>query len=196
MSEETTAAPNPDNTQYMEHLRRSSLFHYTPHPHQPRNINMVHAAEQKAAGLNTAIAVVLTKSVGTMLCAYIFAFIGVGSLIGVFTGNVFLALVFGSISSYFLQLVLLPVIIVGQNVLNRKQELQAEEQFETTKKVYRDIEQIMQHLAAQDEERLQQTRILMHLLQANGISPEQIFPSQANERDGHEGTSPASPASA
>jgi hypothetical protein len=51
-----------------------------------------------------------------MWCAYVFSVIGVGSLVGVFTGNALLALAFGGISSYFIQLVLLPVIMVGQNV--------------------------------------------------------------------------------
>lgn len=197
MSEETTAAPNPDNTQYMEHLRRDSLFHYTPHPHQPRNINVVHAAEQKAAGINTSIAVGLTKSVGSMWTAYSFtvlAVIGLFAILGLLSPIV--ALLVAWTSQTLIQLVLLPVIMVGQNVLGHKQELQADEQYETTMKTYHDIEEIMKHLSAQDEEILQQTRMLIHLLQANGISPEQIFPSLANERDGKEGISPASPASA
>ena len=68
------------------------------------------------SGLNLALAVWITKHVGTMWCAYVFAAIGVGSLVGAFTGNALLALTCGAVSSYFLQLVLLPVIMVGQNV--------------------------------------------------------------------------------
>lgn len=82
--------------------------------HSPRAISLRHAhAAHHRSKLNETIAVALTARVGTMAAAYLFAAIGIGSLIGVFTGNVFLALLFGSISSYFLQLVLLPVLAVG-----------------------------------------------------------------------------------
>ncbi len=64
--------------------------------------------------------------------------------------------------------------MVGQNVLGRKSELQADEQFNTTQKSYHDIEQIMQHLSAQDDKILEQTRMIIHLLQSAGISLEQI----------------------
>ena len=139
-----------------------SLYKHIPHSHTPRNTNAVHADEQ--SGLNARIAVWLTRHVGSMACAWLFAGIGVGSLVGVFTTNAFLALLFGSISSYFLQLVLLPVLAVGQNILNRKQELQADEQFNTTMKSYHDLEQIMRHLEAQDSELLKQTAALKVLL--------------------------------
>jgi uncharacterized membrane protein len=141
------------------------LFEHKMHPHKPRNINEVHAQEQTS--INDRIAVKLTRLIGSMTCAYIFSFIGVGAVVGAITGNILLALIFGSVSSNFLQLVLLPVIMVGQNVLNRKQELQSDEQFCTTNKIYHDIEQIIQHQSAQDEELLIQSKMLediIHLL--------------------------------
>ena len=76
------------------------------------------------------------------------------------------------------QLPLMIVIMVGQGLLGRRQELQAEEQYRTTMKMYHDMEQIMAHLEKQDEERLPQTHMLMHLLQANGIAPEQFLTVQ------------------
>jgi hypothetical protein len=124
-------------------------------PHAPRNVNALHKAEQAAAGFNTRLAVWLTKNVGTMLCAYIFAAIGIGSLVGIFTGNVLLAALCGSVSSYFLQLVLLPILAVGQSVLGHHAELMADEQFTTTQKTYQDIEAVMKHLADQDATMLQ-----------------------------------------
>jgi len=124
----------------------------TIHQHTPRNVNTLHTKEQETASLNTRIAVWLTRNVGTMQCAYIFAGIGIGSLIGVFTHNTLLAVTCGSLSSYFLQLVLLPILSVGQNVLGRHNELMAEEQFKTTESIYKDIEDIMDHLSRQDEE--------------------------------------------
>src|SRR5437016_12013669 len=64
--------------------------------------------------------------------------------------------------------------MVGQNVLGRKSELQAEEQFNTTMSTYHDIEQIMQHLLAQDAELLRHAHMLMHLLEKSGISLQQL----------------------
>ncbi|MDQ2716884.1 MAG: DUF1003 domain-containing protein [Chloroflexota bacterium] len=72
------------------------------------------------------------------------------------------------------QLPLMIVIMVGQGLLGRKQELQSEEQFNTTQRTYHDIEQIMTHLTVQDEELLRQTHMIIHLLRTNGITPEQL----------------------
>ncbi|HEX3643075.1 MAG TPA: hypothetical protein VHV10_17455 [Ktedonobacteraceae bacterium] len=38
----------------------------------------------------------------------------------------------------------------------------------------------MNHLSAQDEELLRQTHMIMHLLEANGIKPEQFIPQPTN----------------
>jgi hypothetical protein len=150
-TEAVTAAPS------------SPLYQHTAQRHQPRNVNQMRRRELQSAGFNTRVAVWLTKNVGTMQCAYIFAGIGIGSLVGVATNNVVLAAVFGSLSSYFLQLVLLPILSVGQNVLGRHAELQADEMFRTSQRSFHDIEEIMAHLAAQDEELLKQTKLLLQL---------------------------------
>jgi hypothetical protein len=39
---------------------------------------------------------------------------------------------------------------------------------------YHSIEEIMQHLSAQDAELLKHTKMLIHLLSAAGITPEQL----------------------
>ena len=127
-----------------------------PHPHKPTNINDVHEAEMRSP--NARIAVFLTKHVGTMWTAYAFTVLAVIGLAGIL--NLLPAIVIllcAWLSQEFIQLVLLPVIMVGQNVLSRKQELQADEQFNTTMKTYHDIESIMNdiksiidHLGAQD----------------------------------------------
>ncbi len=178
MQGETTSASAQSETapQMQAHPQHptSWLFQHIPHHYQPRNVNQLHEAELAEKGFNTKLAVALTRYTGTMWTAYLFAGIGIGSLVGVFTNNVFLALLFGSISSYFLQLVLLPIIMTGQNVLGRKAELQADEAFKTTMSTYHDIEQIMKHLCAQDAELLRQTKMLIHLLEKNGISLQQL----------------------
>jgi hypothetical protein len=110
------------------HHHTSALFDHEHHPYQPRNVNLLHEAEQKAAGVNTKIAVTLTKSAGTMWTAYTFmalAVVGLMAILGLLSPIVALLVVW--ISQTFLQLTLLPIIMVGQNVLGRKSELQAEE---------------------------------------------------------------------
>jgi flagellar biosynthesis chaperone FliJ len=64
--------------------------------------------------------------------------------------------------------------MISQNVLGRKTELQADEQFSTTMSTYHDIEQVMKHLSAQDAELLRHAQLLMHLRAKNGISLEQV----------------------
>ncbi len=159
------------------------LFRHEAHQHQPRNVNLLLEAEQATAGFNTRLAVALTQGTGTMWTAYAFtvlAIIGLFGLLGWLNPFVFLLTTW--ISQQFLQLVLLPVILVGQNVLSRKAELQADEQFHTTISTYHDIEQIMQHLSAQDAELLRHTKMLIHLLEKNGTSLQQLEAEVGNTR--------------
>ena len=66
--------------------------------------------------VNALLAERITASVGTMWTAYVFAVIGIMGIAGALTNNVGLVLIIGAVSGYFLQLVLLPVIMVGQNL--------------------------------------------------------------------------------
>ena len=123
----------PDSKQF-KHIR------YFPH-----NPNLLHKAEQN--GLNTKIAVTLTTHVGSMWAAYLFvgiAVVGLAAIFGLLPAVAVLLVVW--ISQTFLQLFLLPVIMVGQNVLDRKSQLQAEETYNTAVSSYKDLEQIMQKL--------------------------------------------------
>ena len=88
----------------------------------------------------------VTKRVGTMTCAYVFAAIGVGSLVGVITGNAVLALACGALSSYFLQLVLLPIIAVGTNVQSKHDEVRADIRYEVDVKMEEDLLKIEKKL--------------------------------------------------
>jgi len=58
------------------------------------------------------------------------------------------------------QLLLMPLIMVGQNVQCRHAELRAEEQFKTTTTSYHELEQIMAHLDALDKELVRQTKMM------------------------------------
>lgn len=72
--------------------------------------------------LNDWLGLKITNGVGTMYCAYLFTIIGGAGIYYSLTGNTKGTLIIGSISGYFLQLVLLPVIIVGQNLQAKKQD--------------------------------------------------------------------------
>src|SRR5579859_2401903 len=65
--------------------------------------------------LNTRIAVSITKVVGSMWCAYIFALLALISFPAAISSHDPIIIV-AWIAQTFLQLVLLPIIIVGQNV--------------------------------------------------------------------------------
>lgn len=55
------------------------------------------------------------------------------------------------ISSGILQLILLPLILVGQNLQGRYTEIRAQHDFETNVKAEKEIETILLHLEKQDE---------------------------------------------
>jgi len=165
----------PVQVTQMLQRRFGVLFHHDPHRHVPVNVNAVQKEEQEEGGFNTLLAVWLTQHVGSMWTAYTFvilAVIGLFAILGLLSPIV--ALLVAWTSQTLIQLVLLPVIMVGQNVLGRKSELLAEEQFKTTMSTYHDIEEIMKHLSAQDSELLHQTKMLIHLLEKNGITLQQL----------------------
>jgi DNA-directed RNA polymerase subunit H (RpoH/RPB5) len=180
MQEENTWASVSPQAHHTHQL--TSWLQHNPFPHKPRNVNVQHKAELEAAGVNTRIAVGLTKSVGTMWTAYSFAvlaIIGLLAILGWLPALVALLVVWAS--QTFIQLVMLPILSVGQNVLGRHAELMAEEQFNTTMITYHHIEEIMQHLSAQDAELLKHTKMLIHLLSAAGITPDQLPEIQIND---------------
>ena len=114
-----------------EHRAAYQAAKDAPAEHKPRLITSRSVGPQvHGAGtigqFNSRLAVLITKNVGTMWAAYIFAVIGIASLVGVVTGNMTLTFLAGGLSSYFLQLVLLPIIMVGQNVISASQDARAE----------------------------------------------------------------------
>jgi Na+-transporting NADH:ubiquinone oxidoreductase subunit NqrB len=102
-----------------------------PDEHKPRLITSTSVTQDVHGGgtigrFNTWLAVKITKSVGTMWAAYVFTAIAVGGAVAVITNNAFWTAVSVLISQTFLQLVLLPIIIVGQNVISASQDARAE----------------------------------------------------------------------
>lgn len=100
---------------------------------------------------NTWLAVKVTNGVGTMWCAYAFAALALVSLPAAITSGNPVVLV-SWISQTFLQLVLLSIIIVGQNVLASASDKRAEATFLDADAVLHTALQIQDHLSAQDAE--------------------------------------------
>ena len=139
-----------------------SLYEHIPHPHKPTNVALLHKQEQQEAGFNARFAVTLTKATGTMWAAYIFTVLALIGLLGLLNLlNTLTFLLATWVSQMFIQLVMLPILSVGQNVLGRHAELQSNEMFQTTQKNYSDSEQMIIHLGEQDKELLKQTAELL-----------------------------------
>src|SRR2546423_15095202 len=62
------------------------------------------------------------------------------------------------------QLLLMPLIMVGQNIQARHSELRADEEYQTTLTSYHDLELILRHLDAQDKELLRQSKMIEDIL--------------------------------
>ena len=100
---------------------------------------------------NTWLAVKVTNGVGTMWCAYAFAALALVSLpAAIISGSP--VLIVSWISQTFLQLVLLSIIIVGQNVLAAASDKRAEATYLDADAVLHTALQIQDHLVAQDTE--------------------------------------------
>lgn len=103
------------------------------------------------ARFNRWLAVKVTNAVGTMWCAYAFAALALVSLpAAIASGNP--VILVSWVSQTFLQLVLLSIIIVGQNVQAMASDKRAEATYQDADAVLHTALQIQSHLAAQDAE--------------------------------------------
>ncbi len=103
------------------------------------------------ARFNARFGLKITVVVGTMWCAYLFTALALISAPTAFrTGSPLIIVAW--IAQTFLQLVLLPIIIVGQNVLAAAGDARAEATYQDAAAVLEEAKQIQAHLLAQDEE--------------------------------------------
>ena len=101
--------------------------------------------------INSFLAVKITGAVGTMWCAYLFALLALLSLPEVLKSGSLKDLV-AWIAQTFLQLVLLSIIIVGQNISQVAADKRAEETFEDVTMSLDQAREIQTHLIDQDKE--------------------------------------------
>jgi hypothetical protein len=102
------------------------------------------------ARFNAKVGLVITLAVGTMICAYIFAIIALISLPSAIKSHN-LTIIIAWISSNFLQLILLPIIIVGQNIQAAASDKRAEDTYKDAEAVLHEAVEIQKHLAIQDQ---------------------------------------------
>lgn len=91
----------------------------------------------------------ITVIVGTMWTAYLFTLLALFALPDAVKQGTYYVIVW--LSSSFLQLVLLPIIIVGQNIQAKAADKRAEDTFKDAEAVLKESEEIQNHLLAQDD---------------------------------------------
>ncbi|HEY7942008.1 MAG TPA: DUF1003 domain-containing protein [Candidatus Limnocylindrales bacterium] len=146
---------------------RGTLGEFTPDPHQRENS---YKKVQQSLSAQDRIALVITGAIGTMYAVYVFALILAGWMIwqsvsgkGAFDPFPFAFLLFlGNI----VQLLLMPLIMVGQNLQNRHAEVRSDAEYKTVGKMFHDTEAVMKHLDLQDAELLRQTKLLTALVES------------------------------
>jgi hypothetical protein len=135
-----------------------STYTHVPHPHtlerlehRDKPVRTAEVANERASNrFNAWLAVKITDGVGTMWCAYVFAII---ALIGLPTalkpgGEGLIAW----IAQTFLQLVLLSIIIVGQNIAAASSDKRSENTYKDAEAILSEAIEIQKHLKSQDDE--------------------------------------------
>lgn len=118
----------------------------------------LHTADHRGGGINKRVGVAITVGVGSMWAAYIFALVALLSLPAILTQafhlhvfpswliNVSLIDLVAWVSSYFLQLTLLPIIIVGQNAQAAASDARAAKTFEDAEITRADVSTALDRL--------------------------------------------------
>ena len=135
-------------------------YQYTQHPHAEKRkvagpvtthkkVNDDSNAEAPVKTISDRIGLAITKSVGTMWAAYVFFALTLVSLPAALTsGNVII--IVSWVAQTFLQLVLLPIIIVGQNIQAKASDQRAIATYEDAGAILEEAKEIQAHLGAQD----------------------------------------------
>ena len=111
---------------------------------------------------NTKVALAVTRVVGSMWCAYAFALFDLISLPAAIRGGP--STIVSWVAQTFLQLVLLSIIMVGQNVQAAAADKRAEATFHDASATLHEMAHVQGHLAAQDV-------LLTEIAAAVGLSP-------------------------
>jgi hypothetical protein len=121
---------------------------------------------------NTKVAILITQAVGSMWCAYVFALLDLISLPTAIRGGA--SAVVTWVAQTFLQLVLLSVIMVGQNVQAAAADKRAEATFHDASATLHEVAHVQGHLAAQDQ-------LLTRIAEKIGLDPVPVIDTPADE---------------
>ena len=136
----------------------SKIYEYVRHPRlaELRKRGPVKTADVRQVShhnpivrFNARFGLWITLIVGTMWAAYLFTVLALFALPDAVKQGTYYIIVW--LSSSFLQLVLLPIIIVGQNIQAKAADERAAATYEDSEAVLKDAEEIQKHLLAQDE---------------------------------------------
>ena len=127
------------------------IFHHVPHPRiRQRHQQGPAKTTEMRLGFNGRVGVFITTVVGTMWAAYIFTVLALISLpAALHTGDT--VIIVAWIAQTFLQLVLLPIIIVGQNVQSAAADRRSEQTYSDAEAILAECVQLQAHLKAQDD---------------------------------------------
>jgi hypothetical protein len=129
-------------------------FPHIPHPRiLERKKDGPKLIEDEHIGFNGRLAILITNTVGTMWCAYLFAILAFLSLPDAIRGG--LAPLIAWIAQTFLQLVLLSVIMVGQKVAAAASDKQALQTYQDAEALIK-IQDEMHHLVKLNTELTQE----------------------------------------
>lgn len=132
--------------EYVRHPRAAELR--VNHPVRTADIRRVNH-KNPFVRFNARFGLKVTLVVGTMWAAYLFTAIALFALPSAIHQGTYYIIVW--LSSSFLQLVLLPIIIVGQNIQAAAADKRAEDTYKDAEAVLKEAEEIQKHLLAQDQ---------------------------------------------
>jgi hypothetical protein len=118
-------------------------------------------------GFNAKVAVIITRTVGTMACAYVFAIIALISLPAAINSGQVIVIV-AWVAQTFLQLVLLSIIMVGQSVQSAASDARAAKQFTDTEII---LDRLDIHTAGGIKDVLDAIQALSAQSGSSGVSP-------------------------
>ena len=113
--------------------------------------------------LNAKLGLKVTTIIGTMWAAYLFSLIALVGLPGVIQKGDIVTIVIW-LSSSFLQLVLLPIIIVGQNIQAKAADARAEATYNDAAAILQQAIEIQAHLVSQDQQLASQEEALSKMI--------------------------------
>jgi hypothetical protein len=158
-----------------------AIYQYIRHPHiaarladRPAKVADFLPRRTAINRFNTRVALVVTRAVGSMYCAYAFALFDLISLPDAIRAGT--SAIVSWVAQTFLQLVLLSVIMVGQNVQAAAADKRAEATFHDASATLHEMAHVQGHLAAQDT-------LLTRIAEKMGLDPVPLIETPFEEEN-------------